>query len=352
MGLASEWDALADEVALGQPFFRHTFLRVWLDNFAPGADVRVLTLRSADGSLAAGLVLVWERTRLHGVPVRQLTSAANPHSCRFDMLAREPREAARAFYHHLAGQPGWDVLRLTDVPQGGAAEHLLEAARAAGAPTGRWESQRSPWFPLEGGLEALLATLQGGFKANLRRRRRRLNERGAVAFERVVGGASLMAKLEEGFALEASGWKGQRGTAMAQSAGTRGFYTELARNAAYEGTLALSFLRLDGRAVAFHYALERDGRYFLLKPAYDEGLASFGPGQLLMDDVVRELVHRGARELDFLGPQMLWKRDWTARVRPHAWLYLFRPGAFGRALCAAKFRWGPAAREVMARWTR
>ncbi|MFY0523453.1 GNAT family N-acetyltransferase [Archangium gephyra] len=195
-------------------------------------------------------------------------------------------------------------------------------------------------------------TLQSKFKANCRRRRRKLEEKGRVTVERVEGGLDLEAKLEEGFALEASGWKGRRGTAMAQDARTRGFYSELARSAGYAGRLALYYMRLDGRAVAFQYALEYGGRYFLLKPGYDETLGDCSPGQLLMEDVLRDCMSRGLREFDFLGPDMVWKRDWTDKVRRHTWLYVFNDTALGRAMCAAKFRWAPVAREVVAKWKR
>jgi CelD/BcsL family acetyltransferase involved in cellulose biosynthesis len=352
MTLQAEWEALAEAAAPGQPFHRHGFLRIWLDNFAPRGDVRVLTLRSAEGRLTAALPLVLERTRLYGVPVRELAAMANPHSCRFDLLAEEPELAAQAFYSHLAGQPDWDVLRLTDVPEAGAGWRLLEAAHSAGAPTGTWESLQSPYILLPESAKAYQATLQSKFKANLRRRRKRLEERGRVTLERYEGGLELMERLEEGFQLEQSGWKGRRGTAMAQEASTRGFYTELARAAAYEGTLALYFLRLDGRPVAFHFGLQRQGRYFLLKPGYDEALKECSPGQLLMEQVIEDLIGRGVAEFDFLGPDMVWKRDWTERVRVHTWLYVFRDNPFGRALCTAKFRWAPLAKEVVTRWKR
>jgi CelD/BcsL family acetyltransferase involved in cellulose biosynthesis len=104
--------------------------------------------------------------------------------------------------------------------------------------------------------------------------------------------------------------------------------------------------------VAFHYALATPEKYLLLKPGYDESLGECSPGQLLMEDVLKECVEGGLGEIDFLGPDMVWKRDWTDQVRPHAWRYVFRKGPKGRALCAAKFRWLPAAKEAWARWTR
>ncbi|WP_408890128.1 GNAT family N-acetyltransferase [Myxococcus faecalis] len=351
MALESEWNALV-EATTDELFYRHEFIRIWLDNFAPGARLRVLTLRNSEGRLSAALPLWEERTNLYGVPVRQLSAAANTHSCRFDLLAREPDAAAAMFLSHLRQQGGWDVLRLTDVPDGGAAWRLHAAAQAARMPVGAWESLQSPYIPLPGTREKFQASLQSKFKANCRRRRRKLEEKGKVTFERVDGGPGLEGTLEEGFLLEQSGWKGERGTAMAQDTATRGFYTELARDAAYRGKLALYFLRLDGRPVAFHYGLEHGGRYFLLKPGYDEQLRECSPGQLLMEEVVGTCIDRKLGEFDFLGPDMVWKRDWTDQVRRHTWLYIFNDSAFGRALCAAKFRWTPAVKEVVAKWKR
>ncbi|MBN8471668.1 GNAT family N-acetyltransferase [Corallococcus exiguus] len=349
MSLEAEWNQLV-ETTSHELFYRHEFLRLWLDNFAAGSRMRVLLLRGEDGTLTAALPLVEERTSMYGVPVRQLTSAANAHSCRFDMLAREPDAAARAFLAHLRATGGWDVLRLTDVPDGGVGFRLLEAAKQGGLPVGEWESLQSPYVPLPAKKDAYFAKLPSKFKANCRRRRRKLEEKGKVTFERISGGLDLEGTLEEGLLLEQSGWKGANGTAMAQDAKTRGFYTELARDSAYRKRLALYFLRVDGRAVAFQYGLEFGGRYFLLKPGYDESLKECSPGQLLMEEVLADCLDRGLTEFDFLGPDMVWKRDWTDQVRRHTWLYVFNDTAFGRALCAAKFRWVPAAKEVVARW--
>jgi CelD/BcsL family acetyltransferase involved in cellulose biosynthesis len=349
--LEPEWDALVARTR-DEPFYRHAFLRVWIDNFAPRGSLRVLTARTPDGRLVGALPLIEERSTIYGVPVRQLRAAANSHSCRFDALAEAPVEAAHAWLAHLRRDPTWDLLRLTDVPEGGTGWEVHTAAREAGLPVGVWESLRSPYLPLPRSMDALLGGLHSKFKANLRRRGRKLAEKGKVAFQRIEGGPALPAALEDGFALEQSGWKGARGTAIAQDPATRGFYTELARNAAYAGRLRLYFLSLDGRPVAFHFGLVHQGRYFLLKPGYDESLRDCSPGQLLMERVIEDCVASGLSELDFLGPDMIWKRDWTDRLRVHTWLYVFRDTRFGRALCAAKFRWAPRAKETVRRWTR
>ncbi len=351
VSLEREWNALVADTD-DQVFYRHEFFRVWIDNFAPESRLRVLVLRGEGGRLEAALPLCERRASWYGIPVRELCATANLHSCRFDLIARDRANAAEAFMDHLVAQRGWDVLRLTDVPEGGAAFALISAARRHDLAWGTWQSLQSPNVPLPSSFDALLARLEPKFKANVRRRRRKLDQKGRVSLERIEGGPELERYLEEGFALERSGWKGERGTAISQDVATRGFYSELARAASGMGALALYFLRLNGRPVGFHYALEYAGRYLLLKPAYDEVLKECSPGQLLMEEVLRACTNRGLSELDFLGPDMVWKRDWTDLVRPHSFLFIFRPGPLGRALAELKFRCVPAVKERVERWKR
>ncbi|HYP40174.1 MAG TPA: GNAT family N-acetyltransferase [Chloroflexia bacterium] len=349
ISLEVEWDALV-EATRAEPFYRHDFIRIWIDNFAPRTRLRILVGRDEHGTLVATLPLMQERGSLLGAPVRQLTSTANFHLPRFDLLAFDAEAAGQAFFQHLSTDTSWDVLRIDDVPQEGNAWHLYEAAMLAGSQVGTWSSLQSPYIPLPATYAEFQAQLSSKFRANLRRRRKKLEEMGRVTVERVTGGMELDGKLEEGYALEQSGWKGRGGTAIAQDHATWGFYTELARTASYGDHLALYFLRLDGKPVAFHYGLEYGRRYYLLKPAYDEAYRECSPGQLLMDEVLRDCVARGFDEFDFLGPDMTWKRDWTGHVRPHTWLFVFRDSAYGRLLHKTKFKLVPAAKEMVARW--
>jgi CelD/BcsL family acetyltransferase involved in cellulose biosynthesis len=89
----------------------------------------------------------------------------------------------------------------------------------------------------------------------------------------------------------------------------------------------------------------QDGRYFLLKPAYAEEHKDCSPGQLLMREVLLDLVKEGIDELDFLGPMMPWKRDWTALFRAHSWIYIHRADLRGSLRHGWKFGVKPVARR-------
>src|SRR4051812_1818594 len=75
--LKNEWDALVGRTG-DQLFYRHDFLRIWIDNFTPRAKLRVLLARDDEGRLTAALPLLEERVLMYGLPVRQLLAAANP----------------------------------------------------------------------------------------------------------------------------------------------------------------------------------------------------------------------------------------------------------------------------------
>ncbi len=351
-GLAQEWDALVERCG-GGIFYRHGFLRLWREHFAPDASLRVLIQRAPDGCLTAALPLLLRHTFIYGVPVRELSAMANVHSGRFDLLAENPPEAARAFLDVLLKQADWDVLRLIDVPQGGAAEALLKAAGSAGLRSGRWASMNSPYIDLPKSWSELEQTLSRHFRANMRRRRRRLSDKGTISLDLCDGSddAELAARLDEGLRLEASGWKGRNGTAICQAPDTLGFYSALAKQAMSEDRLRLRFLRLDGKAIAFQYGLQDGARYLLLKPTYDETHGEVSPGHLLMEEVLQDCIARGLLEFDFLGPGMPWKSDWARNGRPHDWLYLFR-GPRGGLVYWLKFRMAPMVRALLARWKR
>ncbi|MGC3996083.1 MAG: GNAT family N-acetyltransferase [Anaeromyxobacter sp.] len=345
--LRPEWSALLARGPVDLPFVRHEWLGAWLDAFAgPAARLRVLVARDARGTAAGFAPLLEERRR----GVIRLVAPANDHSCRVEWaLGPDASGAVAALWAHLRDALRWDVLLLRDLPRDGPTSTLLEPlARADGHLTGRWESLRTPFLTLGG--EPVAARTSAKFRGNLRRRARRLAELGEVAVQAEDGSGDLERRLEQFLALEASGWKGQGGTAIARDPALVRFYRQVARDAAARGGLAIRALTLDGVPIAMHLGLVHRGVFSLPKTAYAEGLSAVSPGQLLHQAVVAECEERGLAELDFLGPDMPWKQDWAPRLRPHDWLYVYRPSLAGRALHALKHRVRPAVKEVL-RWS-
>ncbi|HYC48838.1 MAG TPA: GNAT family N-acetyltransferase [Burkholderiales bacterium] len=344
-----EWLALCGRSACDEPFYRPEWIRAYLRAFAANAVLVLFTMRRA-GRLVALLPLIKETDSLAGMPARKLRSAGNTHTCRFDMV-HEPETAAAVIPHlwaALVAEPGWDVLELNDTQEGGVLTQLAGYARGCGHAVQFAPGLAPPYLDLTAfsGYDALLQRLDAKFRANLRRRARKLDARAAV----LCRGRAAEPMVGRFFELERSGWKGEKGSAITCATPTRMFYGEIARAAEAGGYLSMYALEVSGRPAAMFFGLEYRGRYYLIKTAYDEALRDVSPGQLLTQQVLRECFERGGIEFDFLGGDMDWKQDWAPQTRRLTDIFIFR-GAAGRALHALRFRLRPAVASAV-RWLR
>jgi CelD/BcsL family acetyltransferase involved in cellulose biosynthesis len=92
-------------------------------------------------------------------------------------------------------------------------------------------------------------------------------------------------------AMEASGWKGKAGTALACRAGDAAFYREVTARFRAAGKLRMYSLEAGGRALAMQTNLCARDVLFGWKIAFDERFASYGPGaqlQLQTLDLARQ----------------------------------------------------------------
>jgi CelD/BcsL family acetyltransferase involved in cellulose biosynthesis len=352
--LERAWNDALAKGPRDEPMLRHEWVRAFIENFAPGATLRTF-LAKAGRELHAAVPLIETRERSADtcfLPMTTWSIPVNDHSQRGGvLLGRRWEEGLGSIWQTLHQQAGWDRLRLRDLPEGAGEWELRRMAEAAGYPCGLWVSLRSPYLELPTGdarFEQVEASLDAKFRQNLRRRRRRLAEQGEVRYVLLDGkdAKALDEGLADFFTIEASGWKGEGGTAIAQRPELVGFYTQIARDAARRGALALGFLELGGKRIAAHLSLVHAGRHFLLKLGYDESLHEFSPGQQLVSDAIRDACARGLREFDFLGPCMDWKLDWESKLRAHTWLTIFRPTQAGWLVREARFTLWPILRKL------
>ena len=379
--LEKSWNDALGKGPRDEPMLRHEWVRAFIENFAPGATLRTFVAR-AGKEIAAAVPLIETQERNADtcfVPMTTWSIPVNDHSQRGGvLLGRRWQEGLDSIWQTLQGQ-SWDRLRLRDLPEGAGEWELRMKAEAAGMPCGLWVSLRSPYLrlPEASGVrpqasgqkpekqkqkveklptsdvrfEQVEAALDGKFRQNLRRRRRRLAEQGEVKYVLLDGKdqKALDEGLADFFTIEGSGWKGEGGTAIAQRPELVGFYTQIARDAAKRGALALGFLELAGKRIAAHLSIIQSGRHFLLKLGYDESLHEFSPGQQLVADAIRDACARGLVEFDFLGPCMEWKLDWESKLRAHTWLTIFRPTPKGKLVHQARFTVWPVLRKLFKR---
>lgn len=138
------------------------------------------------------------------------------------------------------------------------------------------------------GSNILEGSLSSRKRADMRRYRRRLAERGELVHVSLrcpdeVGGA-----FEKFLVLEGRGWKGkrrERGMAIILDERLTAFARSMIVGLARKGRAGIEVLQLNGMPVAMNIWLRSGSRAFGWKMAYDETFRSFSPGALLMQDV-------------------------------------------------------------------
>ena len=335
--LAGEWDALAD-AAGAPPYSRPGWYAAWVAAFAGGARLEVLALRRGD-ALVAVLPLLARYGRL--------ASPTNWHTPGYPLLAADDA-AADELLARLFAMRTWHVtLGFLDPP-------TAQRARAVARRCGRTVIERllleTPYVEL--GPAPVADRLDAKARRVLRRRRRRLEERGAVTVEVHHGADRLDELMHVCFGIEASGWKGRQGDDVLARPETTRFYVDVTRWAAAGGHLLLAFLCLDGRPIAFQLALDDPSCWYFLKTGYDEELKAFGPGKLLMAELLDRAAAAGRRRVALGGTDDAYKLEWTQQVRPYVELQAFAPSPLGVAARLAHVRLRPVAGAVVRRMRR
>lgn len=326
--LRPEWERLLAGAPDPSAFLSYEWFQPWWRSFGRG-DLAVFVVR--DGAELVGLApLARRRLRPAGLPL--LRSLTNEHSAKYDWLAPSARvdEVVAALVANLAEQDSWQVLECTYLPENSATAAAVDRqARARGWRVRRVFHGASPYIPIQGDWSEFFAHLPKSLRSNLRNRERKLHEAGPVAVVSVRDPERIAEVLPRAFAIEAAGWKGRRGTAIASSRATHAFYTELAARQSEQGRLVLYFLQLDGQDIAFRYCLDYRGTFSSVKTGYDPRFARYSPGLLLMEKILEELFRRSDHvRYDMLGTPVPWKMEWTRRLTITQRMLVYRPGLF------------------------
>ena len=306
-----EWDELCD-AADASPFLRPGWFKCWLDAFGSGTP-RLLTARRS-GALV-GVVPVLRRG---GV----LRSASNWHSPEFGIVATGD-DVASALVAGLL-EEGTRRCSLAFVPSDDQVARSWAELCAAGGRRGLSRVvERSPYIDTNGDWSTYEAGLPKKLRSELKRRRRRLEEKGAVRVDVADGTRDLDDLLVEGFRIEEAAWKGSSGTAINSDEKTRRFYTEVARWAAERGWLRLCFLSRGDTRLTFDLSIETGGVHYLLKTGYEPAYSKFAPGMLMRYEMIKRAFEHGFSSYEFLGSDNPWKLQWTGALRDRMMLQAF-----------------------------
>ena len=134
----------------------------------------------------------------------------------------------------------------------------------------------------------LKASLRAHHHREFRRLKRRLGDLGRLEHVVARGPDEIRHAIESFLTLEAAGWKGRERTAMAIDRYRAAFAREAVHRLAEHDMCRIHSLMLDGRTIACLVVFVEAGVAYTWKTAYDETLATYSPGTLLMIEVTKQ----------------------------------------------------------------
>ena len=138
--------------------------------------------------------------------------------------------------------------------------------------------ERAGFAPHESGDDYILEHVSKGLRKKLRRYIVKLEAIGKVSWEPSSEGSNFEQLAEEFMRIEASGWKGRGGTALACSESTEAFFRELIQRSAAQDKARFLSLKLDGKPISMICDIQSGATVYCYKTAYDDTFAAYSPG--------------------------------------------------------------------------
>jgi CelD/BcsL family acetyltransferase involved in cellulose biosynthesis len=284
------WEALCERTADDNAYYTPGYARALLNNINKGDVIFVLAWDSSD---LIGLLPVTRQE--FAVPFLGSGGSAWRTKYTFGCMPLIDRDRADAAAELL----------LDGLTALGPAEWVLPTVNAQGASCAalvRSLNRRgAPWFFANSFQRASLESscsydeytqrhLAPKRRKGIERNRRRLQELGTLTFESHTDGAGLERAVTSFLDVEASGWKGRKGTALACAPADAAFARAAFTTRMGQSSCRADLLLLDGKAIAVSLTIFAGRTGFTIKCCYDEDFRSFSPGLVLELEMIRSLL--------------------------------------------------------------
>ena len=253
-------------------------------------DVRLMLLQDGPSGEAETRFLMPVSIERSGFPlgpevIRAWSNSYGPYG----IPIVERREASRILDDLLStlGDPKLGmpkVLVLPDVMmQSPVIATLRGVAIGRGLPVMTTASVQRPFLQSDkDGVDYFKDTLSSSTRRNYRRLRRNLEALGDFEYEVARNPTDVRFAMEEFLLLENAGWKGRQKTSLAAERFRAAFAREAINNLAERDLVRIHAFKLDGRVVASLIVLVQSGHAWTWKTTYDEALAQYSIGTMLM----------------------------------------------------------------------
>jgi len=294
------WEALVPDAIEPNVFYEPWMLIPALRAFGPGPDLRIVFVYAPDParpdgpSLLCGVFPLQRQSRWKGLPAPALSFLTHKYCFLTIPLIRTvvAKQTLAALFKWLTTSPeGTPLLEFTLIAGEGSFHRLLvDEMYTGGRLSFVSDCYTRAFMKMHSGADAYLqASIKGDRRREIRRRERLLSEQGEVKYAALQNEDDPEAWLREFLRIEAAGWKGREGTALACRKEDEQYFLNIAREGHRRGRLLMHALHVGISPVAFNCYFRAGSGCYYFKPTFREEYAQFGPGRLLEVETIRRL---------------------------------------------------------------
>ncbi len=247
------------------------------------------------------------------------------HTISVDFLLKpgHEKEVIQTMTGHIEeNYPRWSRLALRRIPESSPVMKLIESwpttSRVLLEHNGRGSYAR-----MRDDFDSFYSGLSRNFRKNLKKATKHIEGLPSARINVIKGRVITDDDIARFLDLEASGWKGETGSAIEKSNRLTSFYNSLCRRLADDDILELHFLQTDTDLLAAQMGFRIGSKLTVNKIAYNESFSQFSPGNYLFLKTVEGAFNSGdITEVDCLT-DMSWHRNWQLPQRDYYNIYIF-----------------------------
>ena len=226
------------------------------------------------------------------------------------IVGDEIRTLVDEFADHLkAHDDDWDMLFLSGIFEGSLQfQHLVRAFRLDYT-VGVGPSMARHVASLEGGFDGYLERRSSKFRSNMRRAKRKADDRGVATTYLNPDGEEADEVFERILAVEKESWKSDDNSGIATGP-MRKFYGEMVPMLAEDDLLRVAFVHVDGTDIAYCFGGLFESLYRGLQLSYHDDYGDLSPGNLAQYAILEGLCDEGVQTYD-MGQAMDYKSRWA-----------------------------------------
>jgi len=352
------WNGLAARSPQQLPMLSHAWTSTYLEKALPCGSRWACFFAYRGARLAAVLPVVTRQTARLGIGALALGTPRDDHTQIGDLLfaSIDDVDAVPAILSAATREfPNARYLEINRFPESSV---LLEALRSNALHVRRTlhEDSFGAYLPVPADFPSYRNGLSRNFRNNLNKATNKVAKLRDVEFRFADAHTTSNEDFTEFLIVEASGWKGEAGSAIARSPQLVEFYVTLVRRLSEVGWLEWQFLSGNGCTLAANLAIRMPKSVVIWKLGYNDAYSRCSPGSVLLEELVRREVAARAIEEINLTTNQPWYDNWEMRRRTYytarfyfgwrGWFFWYLPDA-----CKDLLRRMPALAAVR-RWLR